>query len=129
MAKPCPADFLKLTCVSIYPESRPSPGELVINLGDLMVTQAEMERQEVMEVRKTSVAAFKMGLSDNSKLCDKTNSSSRRTPSEKARLHSKTSINSPIISAISVLERSESNAKEIGEEMCRLRIHSQFCRE
>lgn len=128
MAKPCPADFLKLTCVSIYPESRPSPGELVINLGDLMVTQAEMERQEVMEVRKTSVAAFKMGLSD-SKLCDKTNSSSRRTPSEKARLHSKTSINSPIISAISVLERSESNAKEIGEEMCRLRIHSQFCRE
>ena len=73
-------------------------------------------------MRKTSVAAFKMGLSD-SKLCDKTNSSSRRTPSEKARLHSKTSINSPIISAISVLERSESNAKEIGEEMCRLDPH------
>ena len=113
----CPADFLKLTftCVSIDPESRPSPGELVNTLGELLVTQAELERREV-EARKTSVAAFKMGLSD-SKLCDKTNS--RRTPSEKARLHSKTSINS----SSSVLERSESNAKEIGEEMCRLDPH------
>ena len=113
----CPADFLKLTftCVSIDPESRPSPGELVNTLGELLVTQAEMERRE-MEARKTSVVAFKMGLSD-SKLCDKTNS--RRTPSEKARLHSKTSITSPS----SVLERSESNAKEIGEEMCRLDPH------
>ena len=115
----CPADFLKLTftCVSIDPESRPSPGELVITLGELLDTQAELERQEAV-ARKTSLAAFKKGLGD-SKLCDITNS--RRTPSEKARLHSKTSINSP--SSVSVLERAESNAKEIGEEMCRLDPH------
>ena len=115
----CPADFLKLTftCVSIDPESRPSPGELVITLGQLLDTQAGLERQEAV-ARKTSLAAFRKGLSD-SKLCDITNS--RRTPSEKARLHSKTSITSN--SSVSCLERAESNAKEIGEEMARLDPH------
>ena len=109
----CPADFLKLTftCVTIDPESRPGPGELVISLGKLMNIQTVLERRE-MEERKTSLAALRRGCHDNN-LCDITNS--RRTPSEKARLHSRSSINCP--------SGLESNARDIGEEMCRLDPH------
>ena len=95
----CPPAFLKTTfsCVSIDPNSRPTPDSLVKSLREIL---EKLER----EAEAAKIRRFVAKISDSPN-CDVT---SKKTPSEKARLHSKSSI---------------STATAIGEEMCRLDPH------
>jgi len=112
MCPECPAEYLKLTftCVSIDPDLRPRSGTLVDSLRSLLDNQRDIETQlcrQISAKKKSALQAFNQAISD-SNFCDKSN---KKTPSEKARLHSKSSINNNI------------NARTVGEEMCRIDPH------
>ena len=112
----CPADYLKLTftCVSIDPDSRPSSSDLVVSLEQLLDKQMETEKQEMADRKSRAMAKMShvRGKSDN--YCD---NMLKKSPSDKARLHSKISIinNNSLVHDVS--------ARTVGEEMCRIDPH------
>ena len=94
----CPPDFLRVTftCVSINPDSRPTADHLVETLETML---DKMSRDQFNNMK----------MSSDKYICDQT---TKKTPSDRARLHSKISINN--------ISNSNSSAWNIGEEMCRL---------
>jgi len=101
MAGTCPPDFLKLafTCVSIDPHTRPKINELVSQLKQLL----EVEREDAIPPNRFHL--LKRFMSEGEVVV-------RKSPSEKARLHS-----------IAQHPNQDITVKSVGEEMCQLDPH------